>query len=110
MNRKKLLTGVFCVTCLLINAQWSWLNPLPQGHNILDAWFFSQDSGIMVGSGGTIMNTHDGGNSWSIQSISNYEESCYLYDLSFADRNCGFLIEVWKNVWKTSDGGSTWVR
>jgi len=64
----------------------------------------------MVGSGGTIMNTHDGGNSWSIQSISNYEESCYLYDLSFADRNCGCLIDTWKNVWKTSDGGSTWVR
>lgn len=99
--------------CLSFQAfpQWTWRNPLPQGHNLESSWFFSPDSGIFVGSGGTIMKTTDGGSSWSIKQIGNsYSEFSHLYDLSFTDQNHGYMLETWTNVYKTTDGGENWIR
>jgi photosystem II stability/assembly factor-like uncharacterized protein len=95
--------------CFSAFSQWTWRNPLPQGHRLESSWFFSPDTGIFTGSGGTVMKTTDGGSSWSIKQIeSSYGEFSHLYNLSFTDQNHGYLLETWTNVYKTSDGGENW--
>ncbi|MEI7727371.1 MAG: YCF48-related protein, partial [Bacteroidota bacterium] len=46
-------------------AQWSWVNPLPQGNTIHDVQFVNTSTGFAVGDGGTILKTIDGGYTWN---------------------------------------------
>jgi hypothetical protein len=56
---------VVLISCITINAQWFWQNPLPQGNSLASVKFISKSIGWVVGQGGTILRTRNGGDSFT---------------------------------------------
>ena len=73
---------------------------------INSVYFVDREHGWMVGTGGQIFATLDGGRTWSTQrsGISNP-----LKDVYFADLRRGFAVGDGGRIIETSDGGRTWL-
>ncbi len=68
---KKLLFLIcFSLISILVSAQWTWQNPLPQGNCITSIYFTNIDTGYAVGVGGTILKTVNGGITWTTIPVS----------------------------------------
>ena len=76
--------------------------------------FINSDTGFAVGRHGTLLQTIDGGLNWSsIPTDPNY----ILWDLQFVNHNIGYIVGSYETgyytskskVFKTSDGGVTWI-
>jgi uncharacterized protein YbcV (DUF1398 family) len=63
------------------------------------------ETGFVVGFGGTILKTSNGGNTWTAQSsgTTNWLESVY-----FTDINNGYVAGDKGTILKTTDGGTNW--
>ncbi|MBL4802716.1 MAG: hypothetical protein JKY45_12565 [Emcibacter sp.] len=59
----------------------------------------------VVGSFTLIMDSHDGGNSWTDKSIA---EDAMFSRIQFIDRQNGVVTGEFGSVYKTTDGGETW--
>jgi photosystem II stability/assembly factor-like uncharacterized protein len=106
---KKLLTLSLLMLFVSISyAQtWKWVNPKPT-FNITESIFFTDVyTGYMVGEGGTILKTADGGITWATQ---NSGTSLDLYSVYFANAYTGYAVGASGTILKTTDGGDTWVN
>ena len=73
-----------------ISAQtWEWSNPKPCGNVMEGIYFTDPSTGYIVGTGGIIMKTYDGGDSWNILNSGTLYD---LYDLSFPNANTGYAV------------------
>ena len=96
-----------------ITAQWEILNEGFKGHiNTID--FVNDNVGWIAGSNGTLLKTTDGGENWNNVSIN---ETWNINQIDFINESVGWAIGSayidpnWTNyVWKTTDGGNTWVQ
>src|SRR5262249_49306981 len=94
-------------------AQWVWQKPLPQGNPLNGVSFTDANIGTLVGEGGTILRTTDGGAHWTIQT-SGYEGTGVSFaGVSFTDANIGMAAGANPStggaaVVRTTDGGNTW--
>ena len=76
--------------------------------NLLDVFFINADTGWAAGYG-IIMNTTNGGSSWTVQDSSDME----FWSICFTDKNHGWAVG-YKNVgihgfiYHTTDGGQNW--
>jgi photosystem II stability/assembly factor-like uncharacterized protein len=91
------------------NAGQSWQqmpSPVNSGHIITSINFTDEYIGWLVHSGGEVLNTRDGGDTWELQlSWANGGTG----KLSFVDSTNGFVLaEMGKYLWKTHDGGKSW--
>ena len=68
--------------------------------------FEDENIGWIAGSG-IILHTSDGGLNWTTQ-IKNDDES--YRDISFSDKNNGWVVGKWNVIRHTTDGGKTWVK
>ncbi|MBK7029684.1 MAG: hypothetical protein IPH45_10910 [Bacteroidales bacterium] len=50
---------------LLISAQWTWQNPLPQGNWLECVSFADENNGYAAGNSGTLLKTTDAGLNWT---------------------------------------------
>lgn len=76
-----------------------------------DEWLFSvcfldEFNGWVVGNGGTILRTTNGGNNWISQSI---DTNLVLFDVCFIDDYNGFIVGENGTILRTTDSGSNWV-
>lgn len=73
----------------------------------LDMMFTSVTEGTLVGAGGRILHTRDGGVAWdSVESgVEANLQSVFMYSSTL-----GFIAGLQGTVLKTTDGGSTWQR
>ena len=76
-----------------------------QARNIQAARFIDQNTGYVVGSGGLIMKTTDGGDNWEQQ---NSGVTVTLYDVDFINADTGFAVGTGGNILKTTNGGNNW--
>ena len=67
--------------------------------------FTSPTNGIIVGQGGRILKTTDGGNTWLIKNSGISDD---LFTLHFMDANNGWAAGDFGSIIKTTDGGETW--
>jgi len=88
----------------------SYCGDIPENFNSL--FFFDPFNGFVVGTHGSILQTSDGGNNWTLV---NSLTKNNLRTISFFDRLNGFAAGWSLNDWdfygsihKTSDGGNTW--
>lgn len=70
-----------------------------------DMWIFDDTTLIVVGDGGRIIKSTDGGNSWTQQSCPVVKN---LTSLSFTDRQNGWIVGN-NTILKTENGGENWV-
>ncbi len=96
-------------------ATWNSTNMMSEYQNLIDVYFFSADTGIIVGGKNgfsKISYTTDGGNNWQTVFTSN-EVSTWHWKISFPSRMIGYVSIEGGNgtnsrVAKTIDGGLTW--
>ena len=74
-----------------------------------DIWFQSPDLGWLVNSNGQIMQTRDGGDSWTEQF---HDPGLYLRCVGFASDTQGWVgtLTAKKRLLETRDGGTTWTQ
>ena len=84
-------------------------------NNLEDVFFKDADHGWVVGKGGTILITSNGGELWE-SSIDSSLSGTYLCDVSFINANTGWVGGYYddntKNgvILKTTDGGFSWEK
>jgi len=85
--------------------------------NLIDCYFWSQDSGIVVGGHGTawtttfsvVLLTVDGGQSWQ-RVYKSTRANEYCWKISFISRNTGYVsIEKSSFILKTTNAGQNWI-
>jgi photosystem II stability/assembly factor-like uncharacterized protein len=97
-----LLLYFFLLTTYKADAQWFWQNPLPQGNPLTSICFTDEYTGWAFGTGGTILNTKNGGDTWETQ-ISGTDE--YLISSHFYNSNIGWVVGSNGLILKTTNGG-----
>ncbi len=87
---------------------WSDANPngdIPAAQNLRSIFFVNSTTGIVVGDGGTLYRTVNGGNSWVNISTGATQN---LKDVFFVDSSTGFIVGDSGITRKTTDAGITW--
>jgi photosystem II stability/assembly factor-like uncharacterized protein len=84
--------------------QWQQLNSGTTSY-LRDLHFISEDTGWVIGHGGIIIKTTDGGITWIQQ---NSGTSSDLYNVSFIDEQKGWVGGLNGILLKTTNGGETW--
>lgn len=69
--------------------------------------FVNDDHGWIVGDGGLILRTQDGGLSWSAQ---NSGTKASLFNVDFRDKNDGIIVGGEGTILRTENGGQTWEK
>ncbi len=101
-------------------ASWSNTNMESLIDRLVDVYFFSPDSGFIVGgvgdlsvSSGRVLFTADGGDNWEIQHTTQ-QNAQWCWKISFPTRQVGYIsLETFSEArtsyfLKTTDGGLTW--
>ncbi len=115
MKYRSILLLIFIFFSISLNAQWEWLNPLPQGNRLNDVCITPSGKVIAVGYSATIIRTDDNGLSWDVENIGNDPYSSYQ-SVYFTDEDNGWIAGYryhgsgsYRNyVLRTGDGGQTW--
>jgi photosystem II stability/assembly factor-like uncharacterized protein len=84
---------------------WSIAYIDSNARDIYDAIFADANIGYVVGTGGLIMKTTDGGATWSHQTSGT---TVTLWDVDFIDANTGYAVGTSGTILKTTDGGNVW--
>ncbi|HPO61755.1 MAG TPA: YCF48-related protein [Candidatus Kapabacteria bacterium] len=98
---------------------WRWVNPLPQGNDLNDIRFISNNIAFIVGNDATLLKTTDAGLTWNhikTNMIRNNFE--FIFDennIIFADDRFWVIPSTdsnWsvKTIIKSTDGGKNWTR
>jgi len=108
--KKHLLLSI--VTLILssfsITGQSNWINlyPLPEIQNLNDVCFVNEQKGWVVGKGGLIQFTGDGGATWETQHKNEtWDEN--FNSVYFTNENEGWVVG-WGQIYHTSDAGQNW--
>ncbi len=97
-----------CLTVETANAQdWKWLNPKPSGNYLNCVKFANANIGYVVGKYGTILKTTNGGLNWNIQISGTTRDLC---SISVIDKDTIYVCGVDLAIYKTVNGGNSWVR
>ena len=72
---------------------------------VVDSMYGATFEGWVVGDGGLIYHTTDGGTNWTQQTSVN---NAILTAVSFADTNNGWPVDQFGGVIHTSNGGANW--
>ena len=99
-----------------------------------DVYFMDSQNGLVVGDGGLMLGTSDGGKTWEKMEVNMRPPGAGqrpggrpgggggpppgfgrggpapLYNIYFVDENVGFIIGGRGTILKTEDGGKTWMR
>ncbi len=77
----------------------------PTGQDIHGVSFPDEQHGWAVGAEGTVVNSEDGGDSWSLQEV---EVEADLKDVMFMDHQTGWAAGNEGSILFTDDGGDNW--
>ena len=97
----------------------SWLTDTLECPGNSAMHFNDETNGCVVGANGQILNTQDGGQSWIPRSTLVFYED--ITSIDFVDENTGWVVgNTWRGTWeggevdgrifRTTDGGSTWIQ
>jgi hypothetical protein len=84
-------------------AHWKVDRQIPDGDVLLNIQFAGEKFGYAAGTGGLLLTTEDGGQTWASRSAGNAS----ILQISFADSQHG-LIRTPESLLVTSDGGANW--
>ncbi len=83
---------------------WVAKHSTKNGSLLLTIRFANERFGYAAGTGGKVLITRDGGNTWDATKV----PSEVVYDAALSDEKHG-IIHALRNVYTTSDAGATWV-
>lgn len=74
-----------------------------------DVDFITSTDGWVVGSGGSVLHTTDGGGTWSVRQLPLKYERLWLASVRFLDAARGWIAGDEGAIFSTNDGGETWI-
>lgn len=83
---------------------WATRHAARNGGILLTIGFVSEQFGYSAGTGGSLLVTKDGGNTWGYLKA----PAPVVYSASFSDEKHG-LIHTQRAIYTTGDGGATWI-
>lgn len=86
-------------------AQWTNLNPVPDGIDLWSTFFIDDSTGWIVGTGGFLKKTTNAGNEWIQQ---NSGTTLTLKSIQFVNNNTGWICGESGLILKTTNSGNTW--
>lgn len=86
-------------------AQWTNLNPVPDGNDLWSTFFIDDSTGWIVGTGGFLKKTTNAGNEWIQQ---NSGTTLTLKSIQFINNNTGWICGESGLILKTTNSGTTW--
>jgi photosystem II stability/assembly factor-like uncharacterized protein len=92
----------------LQNDQKTWKKSvLPVRYLMLDGEFTDNSRGVLVGGGGTILFTEDGGSSWNQAKLDD-DPKTKLASVFFVDQKTGWSVGREGKIYFTNNGGRLW--
>jgi len=89
---------------------WRVLETIPTEETLLDIAFTSNaDHGWMVGNQASVLETHDGGDTWQLKQLNLEEEKLDFLSVSFYGQE-GWIVGEPSVLLHTTDGGANWSR
>lgn len=89
------------------HSEWAWRYPLPQGHTLNDVAFLTDSDAIAVGEFGTVLVSHDAGQTWAVSSpVQGIETSLTRVDR--LDANTAIATGENGIILRTTNSGSDW--
>ena len=89
--------------------EWSWQNPLPQGNYLWGTVMINNQTVFAVGEVGTIIKSTDGGNTWSVQHVSQAGPTRRdLRSVDFGNGGLGVAVGDRGVIFRTTNAGDTW--
>ena len=88
-----------------VGDDWLVRQPLLEGNNLRGAWFVDDQTGWLVGVGGVILHTEDGGTTWTEQTSGT---AAALNAVQFFDADLGWAVGADGCLLRTGDGGRSW--
>lgn len=100
--------SVVCGSSIQLSVTPSWL-PIDASttKKLSSVSFVTADLGYIVGEGGLIIKTINGGDSWVTQTSGT---TSMLNDVQFLDAETGFIVGNMGTILKTTNGGTKWNR
>ncbi len=91
-------------------AQGDWIKQavFPTARDLHGAAFTSPDHGFIVGANRHLLETFDGGVTWTVRKAGDYGTDPY-YAVYFYDSTHGYITGNNSDAWRTTDGGATWL-
>lgn len=83
--------------------------PSPSNSTLTKVYFFNESLGWAVGHDSVILNTKDGGVTWTLQNYQPEKERPF-FDVLFFTENHGVAIGAYGLFYRTRDGGTTWAE
>ncbi|MFP5042564.1 YCF48-related protein [Parasediminibacterium sp. JCM 36343] len=99
-----LVTCFFLLSFGVLKAQTWSTQTSGTTKNLFSVYFANQTTGWAVGASGTILNTTDGGSTWTSQSVGTNN----FNSVRFTDANFGCAVGNRGTIITTNNGGSTW--
>ncbi len=96
---------VFIFSTATTQTNWFWLNPQPQGNNLLATHFVNITTGFAVGEFGTVLKTTNEGQTWTQLTTGTTRTLRAVY---FVDASTGFVVGDSGTILKTITGGTEW--
>jgi photosystem II stability/assembly factor-like uncharacterized protein len=88
--------------------QSGWINQSGvTPYTLNDVFFTDINTGTAVGESGTIIQTVNGGTSWTSQTIPGWPE---LFGVCFTDADTGMIVGDFGLILRTTNGGANWVN
>lgn len=88
-------------------SSWRQASKVPVNATLTGVSFTDHHNGWAVGHWGVILNTADGGETWSLQRLDTSEDRP-LFSVHFTDAQHGLAVGLWSLMLQTADGGKTW--
>jgi len=110
---KKYIIALLILVPLSLEAQWEIINDGPDLLGFLNTIdFVNEDVGWIGGNVGTLLKTTDGGENWNTINIS---DSISFKQIDFINESIGWAVcgDYWGgggSVWKSIDGGISWIN
>ena len=97
---------VFALLLVVPTAFGQWTQQTsPVSSDLIGVCFTSSTDGWIVGAGGTLLRTIDGGAHWTVRSVPTTEN---LNKIAFLDPQHGYIVGDRKTLLVTTDGGNLW--
>lgn len=108
--KKSIITAAAVFAAMACSAQWVTLNSTTSAH-LHDVDFINANEGVIVGDGGTVLYSSDGGQNWT--DINNHGLSGDVYSVSMISTDTIYvstfdIMNTEAVVYLTVDGGANW--
>lgn len=99
------ITTLLLIAYLSLSAQFTWINPLPQGNTLYNIHYAADQLVLACGEKGAMIRSADGGTTWEVVNTPVDKD---LHCIHFTSASVGYAGGDSGTIIVTHDGGNSW--